>query len=76
MIDYPSAAETRWFAGLKRHLRAMPASVEVTVHVSGVVEMHRRGETMREFEREGHTDNVPDLGSFTARNLRGQESSV
>lgn len=72
----PTLAEYRWFRRLRRVLRDMPETVELTVRSSGNVCLNNRGATERCFLRDGRADQTPDIAFFSAANVRGEESSI
>lgn len=73
---FMTTEERKWWTRLKKTLNAMPDTVEMTVHVTGCVVLHNVGARQRYFDEMGHSDNVPELTSFTANRIYGQESAT
>jgi hypothetical protein len=71
-----TADEARWFRRLKRCLADMPRNVEVVVGPWGDIRLHERGARDAEFNLRGCADNTPEMDSFPAKRIRGEESSI
>lgn len=68
--------EEKWFRRLERCLKDMPKTVEITVRAYGSICMHEAGATEAYFQAHGDPDNAPEIASFQADRVRGEESSI
>lgn len=58
-----TAAELRWWKLFKRIVKAMPKSLEVSVHQSSIA-VSKAGSRLAAFKRDGHADQTEDLDFF------------
>lgn len=62
-INEMTAAELQWWKLFKRIVKAMPKSLEVSVHQSSIA-VSKTGSRQAAFERDGHADQTEDLDFF------------
>lgn len=70
-----NAEELRWWKLFKRVIKAMPRSLEVSVH-NYSVEVSKVGSRQAAFERDGHADNTENLDFFKASRVYPNSESI
>lgn len=73
--DDLTPAERRWWKLLKDIAKAMPATLEISVH-SNSVSVCRVGARQRAFDKDGHADNTAELDFFHPKRFYVNSESI
>lgn len=73
--DDLTPAERRWWKLFKDIAKAMPATLEVSVH-SNSIAVSRVGARQRAFDKDGHADSTAELDFFSPERFYANSESI